>query len=278
MLKKWIALSAVIAMMAPAIACGKKPGSGSEEKPATEAASQPEASSAPAAATVGKGTIKGVVRYEGDAPNMPQLKRSGDFCDQFPTIQAPDVVVNSNKTLKNVAVTLEGVQGVKQEAAVEVDQHQCMYDPRVQVGAANKEVTIVNSDETLHNVHIYNGSKDLFNRPQRGGSKPIKKEFESGIIKFKCDIHPWMTGWLVVTDSGIGAVTDDQGSFEIKDVPAGEYTLNFFQEYHGVKPVKVKVEADKTVETEVVYNASDRASFEYREVIISHADHMGHQD
>lgn len=273
MVKKWIALSASMLLLVAANACGKKPGGG--EAPAKKEEAAQEA--APSASAAGVGGIKGVVKFTGTAPEMPELNRQSDpFCAKTP-MKAQYVMVNDNATLKNVAVTLEGVKGAKSEQLVEVDQKNCMYDPRVTVGTVDKEIEVHNSDETLHNVHTYMGSKTLFNKAQPKGSKPIKKAFkESGIIKFKCDVHPWMTGWMVVTDSGLGTVSNETGEFEIKDVPAGTYKLKFFQEHYGEKTVDVTVKANEVATAEVTYDGTEKASFKYREVILSHAGHAGH--
>lgn len=268
MLKKWIVLGAAIALVGPAVSCGKKPGSANSEAPAAAASAPAEA---PAAAA-GVGSISGVVKYSGQAPQMPELNRQSDPVCAGEKMNAQYVVVNDNATLKNVAVTVEGVQGAKQDNAIVVDQKACMYEPRIQVVTAGQEIQITNSDATLHNVHTYKGSKTLFNRAQPKGSKALKKSFEAGIVKFKCDVHPWMTGWLVSTESGFGTVSNAQGAFEIKDVPAGTYTLKFFQEYHGEKTVSVTVEADKVASVEVSYDGTERAAYDYREVLLSQVE------
>lgn len=260
--------------------CGKKPSSAPESAaPATEASGGSEAPAAAPAADAGVGTIKGKVNFTGTAPVMPELNRQSDpFCAKT-KMKAEYVLVNENNTLKNVAIRVIGASGGEVNAAkITVDQSNCMYTPRVQTAWFDKEVDIVNSDPTLHNVHTYNGSKTLFNRAQPKGSPAIKKTFakkDGEIIKFKCDVHPWMTGWLVLDDSGFGGVTGETGEFEITGVPVGTYTLKAFQETYGEKDIQVTVEKDKVAEVEFSYDGSEKAAFKFKEMHIGF-NHEGH--
>jgi len=266
-------ITAILAAGLLVTACGKKPSAQKEAAPAEE---QKEAA-APAPAA-GVGTIKGKVSFTGTPPVMPDLNRQADpFCAKT-KMKAEFILVNSNGTLKNVAVMVKGAKGeAKAEAKVVVNQVNCMYTPRVQAGVFEEEVEVVNEDPTLHNVHTYNGTKTIFNRAQPKGSPPIKKKFSvsnGDIIKFKCDVHPWMTGWLINSDNGFSAVTGDSGEFEITGVPTGSYTLKSFQEHYGEKTQEITVEADKVTEVEFSYDGSEKAAFNFREVHLSSAGHI----
>jgi hypothetical protein len=78
--------------------------------------------------------------------------------------------------------------------------------------------------------------------------KPLKK---SGIVRVECDAHGWMLGWIYVAENPYYAVTDKDGSFTIKDVPAGTYTLVTWQEYAGEVETKVTVKAKEVVPVSV---------------------------
>lgn len=263
--------------------CGKKPTapSGEAAQPSTEAAKTEAAPAAPAAPAAGSGSIKGKVSFSGTAPTMPDLNRQADpFCAKTP-MKDPEVTVNGNGTLANVAITIQGeVAGGAEggDVKVEVDQANCMYSPRVKTAKSGQKVMIVNSDPILHNVHTYADTKTLFNRAQPKGSPPLEKEFskdDGSVIKFKCDVHPWMTGWLVVTENNHGAVTGDSGEFELKGVPAGKYTIQAWHEKFGPKTVEVTVEADKAAEANFTYDGSEKVAFQFREVDVSPV--MNHQ-
>ncbi len=272
-----VAVSLTAVAMMFVVGCGKKPTAKKEEAPAP-AVEAPKEEAAPAAAppAAGVGTIKGKVNFTGTAPVMADLNRTSDpFCAQT-KMKAEDVLVNANNTLKNVAVRVLGAKGgTPPQAKVAVNQVNCMYTPRVQVGVYEEEVQVINDDPTLHNVHTYSGSKTLFNRAQPKGSPPIAKSFtmdDGEIIKFKCDVHPWMTGWLINNDNSFGAVSSDSGEFEITGVPAGTYTLKSFQEQYGEKEIQVTVEPDKVAEVSFSYDGTEKAAFKYREVHIGLAD------
>ncbi len=256
--------------------CGKKPGAQKESAPAAHGE---KTEAAAPAASAGTGSIKGVVKFTGTPPTLPELNRQSDpFCAET-KMKAQYVIVNENQTIANVGVRIIGASGgVSGENKLEVDQKNCMYDPRVQVTVDGEEILIVNSDPTLHNVHTYSGTKTLFNQAQPKGSPAIKKTFKKDdgeIVKFKCDVHPWMTGWMLVNDNGFNGVTGTSGEFEIKDVPVGTYTLKSFQEHFGEKEIQVTVEKDKVAEVEFAYDGTEKAAFKYREVHIGF--HEGHE-
>jgi plastocyanin len=265
-----VGLLAAIALVAGA--CGKKPTAQKEAAPAPTA--EEKAAEAPVAPAAGAGSIKGKINFTGTAPVAADLNRQSDpFCAQT-KMKAQDIIVNANNTLKNVAVRVIGATGGEPAGAkVEVDQKNCMYEPRVLVGWPDQDVTIVNSDPTLHNVHTYAfiGNKTLFNQAQPKGAPPIIKQFskdDGEIIKFKCDVHPWMTGWMILSDNGFSAVTGETGEFEIKGVPVGTYTLKTFHEQYGEKTQQVTVEADKEAVVDLSYDGTEKAAFKYREVHI----------
>ena len=116
-----------------------------------------------------------------------------------------------------------------------------------------------NSDQTLHNVHTYKGTSTLFNQAQVPGTAKIEKKFtdNGAMLKFKCDVHQWMTGYVWVQNNPYFAVTGDDGSFEIKDVPAGKYTVEAWQEKLGTKTVEVTVAAAAPAEAKFSFDGTE---------------------
>jgi plastocyanin len=155
-----------------------------------------------------------------------------------------------------IAKGLTGTFPVPADEVV-MDQNGCLYRPRVAVAQAGQVVTIKNSDQTLHNVHTYKGPSTLFNQAQVFGMPAIKKKAPSvgDVVKFKCDVHPWMTGYLVVTDNPFYAVTGADGSFSIPNVPPGTYTVEAWQEKLGTKTATVKVTEGKPAELKLELSA-----------------------
>lgn len=205
------------------------------------------------------GSLKGTVSFSGTAPKMEQLKRNSDpFCAKTPKTDEAVVLSKDGKALKNVVVRITNAPagGAAPTTPVHVDQKECMYSPRVVTAVEGQKVEIQNSDGTLHNVHSYAGAKTLFNQAQPPRAKPIQKDLKGAeIVKLKCDVHPWMTGYIVINKNPYITVTGEDGSFELKDVPAGKYTVEAWHEVYGTKTAEVTVEDGKPVDPKLAFAA-----------------------
>jgi plastocyanin len=218
----------------------------------------PGAATAPAPA--GHAVITGLVKLSGTPPEMALTKRDADpFCAKTP-MKEEEVVVGAGGGLKNVVVRItQGVTGHYEPPATiaPLDQSACMYRPRVQAIVAGQMVSIRNGDLTLHNVHGYKGASTLFNQAEIPGLPAITRKLgdPGDVLKFKCDVHPWMTGYIVVSDNPFFAVSGDDGHFRIGDVPPGKYTLTAWHERYGTKTTDITVAADKPTEVSFQYDA-----------------------
>lgn len=250
--------------------CGgddKASGSAATSKPATakptmSASASPTgpASAKPAAGAEpkwGNSTLKGVVSFAGKAPEMkvPAKRKDADVC-KSKEVKYNAVLVKDGK-LKDVLVRIApgGVAGTWKapDKHAEVDQADCMYSPRLQGVVAGQTIDVKNNDQTLHNVHSYKGSETLFNQAQPKGAPAISKEVpdEASVIKLACDVHPWMRGFVVVTDHPFFAVTGEDGSYKIEKVPAGKYTIEAWHSQYGLlkkEAVEVKDSGEVTVD------------------------------
>lgn len=197
------------------------------------------------------GNLTGKVNFGGAAPKAAPIRMNADpGCGKLHTapVLDPTVSVNANKTLANVFVYVK--EGVKKEAipaapsaAVEFDQKGCMYKPHVVGLRVGQTLKIINSDALLHNVHAMPKANKGFNigMAQKGQSSEKKFDKPETMIKFKCDVHGWMNAYIGVVEHPFFAVSDDKGAFEIKDLPAGEYTVEAWHEKLGTKTAKVTV-------------------------------------
>ena len=223
------------------------------EAPTEPAAPTPiNANSSPSAATtanapgaLGTGVIRGTVHYAGKPAEAHAITTPDPFCGRQ-GIKDEDLIVGPDGGLKNVLVrVIKGAGGgydvPKSEASV--DQSGCMYRPRVQAVMAGQTVQIRNSDQTLHNVHTYKGASTVFNQAQIPGMAPMSKTFKGDgqIYKFKCDVHPWMTGYVAVVNNPFFAVSGPDGGFAIEKLPAGTYTLEAWHERLGTRTTDVTV-------------------------------------
>jgi plastocyanin len=202
------------------------------------------------------GGIKGTVKYEGKVPKMRPLKMAADpICDMKhdAPVRAEWLLAGPGGELKNVFVYVkEGVKGdypAPSEAEV-IDQKDCVYKPHVLGVQAGQPIDILNSDGTLHNVHALpkKSGNAKFNEAMPGARKKITKKFNTPeiMVKIKCDVHPWMGTFVGVVDHPFYAVTAEDGSYEIKGLPAGTYTIEVWHEKLPAKTATVTIKGEET--------------------------------
>ncbi len=123
-----------------------------------------------------------------------------------------------------------------------LDQVQCEYVPHVLAIPVGATVKIKNSDGILHNVHTFSEKNSPFNRAQPKYLKEISEKFSKPeVVSVRCDVHAWMSGWIVVTESPFYDVTSADGSFKLESVPVGKYTLEVWHETLGKATQSVEV-------------------------------------
>lgn len=200
------------------------------------------------------GTIVGTVKYDGDVPAVKVLKVDKDeqTCGHD-NKQSEELVVNGeSKGIKNVVVSIvEIAEGKKVEATTTVvlDQKECLFSPHVLVVSAGSSVDLLNSDNVMHNLHSWSIKNAAFNEGVSGGGKMTKKFDLPEVVKITCDVHKWMSSFIVVKANPYFAVTDENGRFKIENVPSGAYKIEAWQEKLGKKTSDVTV---KTKEENVV--------------------------
>lgn len=192
------------------------------------------------------GSISGTVKYKGAAPAPKKLDVSKDkeVCGKSPKVDQSLVVNNGN--LANAVVTITDIKSGKKLDAKKVvlDQKGCEYQPHVLAFPAGTTVEILNPDGILHNVHSYSKVNSPFNMAQPKFKKTLDVKIDKPeAIEVKCDVHGWMQGWLVATESPYVAVSDNSGNFKLTDVPAGNYTVEVWHEKLGKNTQKVSVKA-----------------------------------
>ena len=164
--------------------------------------------------------------------------------------ELPDhaIVVDGQGRLGNAVVTLTGVRRAAAPDTTVLNE-QCHFAPRVQIARPNSTVRTTSKDPILHttNAQLANG-KTIFNvaLPIAGLtiSKPIGG---AGTVRLSCNTHPWMRGWVIVTDEA-AAVTGADGRFSLNNIAPGTYELRVWHEQLEAAPQKVTVVAGKPTE------------------------------
>lgn len=201
------------------------------------------------------GTIVGQVRFVGPVPEQSVLQLGGwsECAVQHPEGLpfAGDVLVNQGN-LQNVVVYVkeglgERVFAVPDEPVVN-DQKGCTFIPRVFAVQVDQPVRFLNSDPIAHNVHGLpeHSSPWNFSLGVKGASRTIRIEAPEVMIAIKCDIHPWMRAYVGVFDHPYFALSGADGTFTLKEVPPGQYTVAAWHERFGTQSQQVSLGAKET--------------------------------
>jgi len=229
---------------------------------AAPAASSPSSSApvaAPAAAVsaADAATVTGKVTFSGTAPKPTAIKLSADpYCQKAdPGLTTETEIVGPGGEVENVFVYVKDGLGNRTFPAptepVTLDQKGCHYAPHVLGIMVGQPLKIVNSDNTLHNVHGLAKENKEFNQGQPIQGMQMTHVFSAKevMIPFKCDVHNWMNAWIGVLDHPFYAVTGADGTFTIKGLPPGTYTIEAWHEKLGsqTQTVTVGAKESKTV-------------------------------
>ena len=189
------------------------------------------------------GTIKGEVKYTGKVP-PPVMHKTGKFKKVCGAEIPSEALILKNQKVKNVVVWLEGKRAKKlknKPGTYTIDQRKCTYSPHVLAMPQGSELTILTSDPINHNIHTYSFDNDPINLMFLPNQDYTQEMEEPEVIKVSCDLHSWMVAYIVVTPHSSFAMTESNGTFEIKDVPPGKYTLKMWHESLGEESRKIEV-------------------------------------
>jgi plastocyanin len=259
--KVWLVISIALSLLALGSACGGGSKTTDTNGPTAEASATPP--------TGPTGTIAGVISYEGTPPAPRKIDTTADpVCGQKnPNLQTDDTIVKDGKLANVFVFVKEGtVDGGKKigdytwptpTTEVQLDQNGCHYAPHVLGVQVNQKLKITNSDATQHNIHPTPKLNTEWNQTQSNGAPPIEKAFTRAetLIPVKCNQHPWMKAYIGVLKHPLFAVSGENGSYEIKNVPPGKYTVIAWRE--GATP------QEKPMEVTVTANGSAKADFSF---------------
>lgn len=202
------------------------------------------------------GSISGRVVLVGDVPSPKKIKVTKDNEKCGSEILAEDLVVSLDRGIKNSVVSLLGVRGTgKAEKNATLDQKGCVFSPHVLVVPTGTPVDLLNNDGVLHNFHTYSTKNPAVNKAQPGFKKKMTETFSHPeTIKVTCDAHPWMVGWVVVTDDSYFVTTDGGGAFKLVDVPPGTHTVEVWHETLGKVTKQVSVKAGEEAKVTIELN------------------------
>ncbi len=215
------------------------------------------------------GDVQGMVLFEGEPPPSEPLDMASEpdcaaMYDEQPIREGVQV---SDGHLQNVFVYVkEGLEGMDFPIAqdeVVIDQEGCRYIPHVTGVMANQEFILRNSDGLLHNIN----ATPQVNRPFNI-SQPVNMDTRRSfaqpevMIPLRCDVHGWMLAYVGVMDHPYHFVTDANGTFDLSELPPGEYVVEAWHSQLGTQEQTVTVETGEVAEI----------TFTFDEGMLAHAD------
>jgi plastocyanin len=201
------------------------------------------------------GTLSGRILFRGAKPAREVISmESEEGCQQAHAghpVYDESIVVGKRGGLSNAFVYIQsGLEGKSFEPvkeAVGLDQHGCMFIPRVIGIRAGQTLDVKNSDAVSHNIHPMPKSNREWNEQQSPQSPDVEHRFPRPeiMIPVKCNVHSWMRAYIGVMEHPYFAVTRADGSFEMTNVPPGDYTVAAWHEKLGDQTKQIHLAASE---------------------------------
>ena len=248
---------------------GHSESSGSSARAASAAAAEPTTPAQPA----GWGTVKGrIVLGDDEIPERVLVVKKGaanvnnpERCAARDLLSEELIVNKDNRGLKWVIVSLNKPSAThpdlgKVEGEVEFGQEFCVFKPHLLAFRQGQKLKITSNDPIGHNTNLTPFQNAPWNQSLPGAPEAGKTEMDGPALKAEprpipvaCNIHGHMKAYIVVFDHPYFAVTDENGAFELKKVPAGEQRLVVWQEKCGYGSGRregqaIEVKADETTD------------------------------
>ncbi len=262
--KVWLTLTIALCLLTLASACSKTEG------PANEGSTGPAKAGKTYSGDVG--SVTGSIAYNGAAPAPKKIDTSADpACgSKNPNLTTEDTVVNNGKLGNAFVYVKDGAatDGTKigdytwtaPSSAITLDQNGCHYRPHVLGAMVNQEINITNSDPTTHNIHFQPKNNPDWNQSQPNGAPPLNHKLTRSevLVPVKCNQHPWMKAYIGVLKHPFFAVSGEDGSYTIKGLPPGTYTVAAWHEGGATG-------TEKTMQVTVAANGTAKADFAFGE-------------
>ena len=257
-LKLWVIVASFLLILAAACAKKEEPAAQTESATATQA---PANLFDPAKGTA---TVSGKVLFKGNAPPSAQIKMSADpVCLSLhkDPVYSEELQVSDGNLLNVFVYVKEGLEKYSFASPGEpatLAQQGCRFEPHVGGVMVNQDLRIVNNDPTLHNVRCVSENNPQFNlgQPLRGAENVKRMAHPEVMIRFRCDVHKWMSSYLGVLPHPYYSVTGKDGAFSLRNLPPGEYVIEAWHEKLGTQTQKVTVGDRESKEISFVFNAS----------------------
>jgi hypothetical protein len=179
------------------------------------------------------GTIRGTVKWQGAPPHLiaSEINKDTEVCDPLGQKHRDleRLLISPSGGVANAVVFLRNIsRGKAMEMPVSrrsLNQKNCRYEPHILLVPVQATLTVKSSDPLLHTVHM-SGSAD-YNLPFTAQGQEITRPMtREGTVSLRCNAgHVWMNGEMIVAKHPYYAVTDEDGNFELTQVPPGQYEI-----------------------------------------------------
>ena len=154
------------------------------------------------------------------APFLATVAHAGSIQGKVSGVSGPSVVYVD-------AIPGKSFPAPEQHALI--DQRNLSFNPSLTVVLVGATVDFQNSDSVQHNVFwpsVGGNKKEAHNLGTwpRGDKKSFKFT-QAGVVPLLCNVHPEMSGYLVVSPTPYFAETDSAGTYKIDNVPDGKYNV-----------------------------------------------------
>lgn len=203
------------------------------------------------AEVTGGATLMGHVRLAGEVQPLPPqpVFKHVETCGAH--VADERLVVAADGGVRDVVLSLEGIargKRIDRTQPVRLDNKLCAFVPHVVVGTVGQELEMHNNDPFLHDAHALLPNGETFFNVGLPKGKTVRKPIAyAGLIAINCNVrHTWMHAYLFAADHPYLTVTGADGAYRITDIPAGTYTLKYWQELLGIQTQSVTLKPGET--------------------------------
>jgi carboxypeptidase family protein len=215
--------------------------------------------------TGSEGAITGSISFEGKLPQPKLIDQGADpVCQGNGDLYTEDVIIRAGK-LANVFVYVRSGDAIEwysfepPAAEVSISHQGCRVVPHVMGMRTQQTLKVSNEDATTHNNHFTPKLNPDWNQSLPAGAAPLEKKFSQPevLIPFKCNQHPWERAYVAVLSHPFFAVSSLNGSYRIKGLPPGQYSVVAWHERFGEQTTEISVGVREQKKVDFTFSAEN---------------------